>query len=77
MAKYTYEIHFGNGETFRGDEEMDEIFDSEEEAEEAGWQALSDMDTGAEVLNLSNPGDYPYDENQYNNDDIEVEVIKL
>ena len=67
---------------YNDDEEMlmedgsydDAIFDSEEEAESAGLQACSDSREGAEILNLSNPGDYPYDEDEY---EVDFEVIEV
>lgn len=75
MAQFIYKITLGNGEVYRSDEEFDEVFDSEEEADDAALQALGEMDTGAEVLHLSNPGDYPYRESDYTN--ATIEVIKL
>lgn len=40
-------------------EEEDELFDTEEAANEAGMYAVSCYAQGGEVLNMSNPGDYP------------------
>lgn len=42
-------------------EEDDEVFDTEEEANEYGLTQAGNYQTGGEVLNLSNPGDYPLD----------------
>lgn len=58
MAKYKVEITLPDGETFVPEEE----FDSYDEAEEFGCQWCSDYSTGAEILNMSNPGDYPLDD---------------
>ena len=63
MAKYKI--------VFDGDEE-DEIFDSEEEAEEYALYLCSCARTGAEILNLSNPGDYEYDEDDFEDPDYEI-----
>lgn len=63
MAKYKIIID--------GDEE-DEIFDTEEEAEEYALYLCSCARTGAEILNLSNPGDYEYDEDDFENHDYEI-----
>lgn len=63
MAKYKI--------VFDGDEE-DEIFDSEEEAEEYALYLCSCARTGAEILNLSNPGDYYYDEDEFEDPDYEI-----
>jgi hypothetical protein len=43
---------------FDWDEEQ--IFDTEQEAEDYVDVVMSDMSAGAEVLHLSNPGDYPF-----------------
>jgi hypothetical protein len=53
-------------------EEDDEIFESESEANDYGLVQLSNMHTGAEVLHMSNPGDYPLEE-----DDSDFEVIEV
>lgn len=63
MAKYKI--------VFDGDEE-DEIFESEEEAEEYALYLCSCARTGAEILNLSNPGDYYYDEDGFEDPDYEI-----
>lgn len=36
---------------------------------------MSDYRTGAEVLNLSNPGDYPYNEDD--DFDIDYEIVEI
>ena len=43
-------------------EECDEIFDTEEDAEEYALYLSSCSREGAEILHMSNPGDYNYDE---------------
>ena len=57
MSKYQVTIHFPDG-----DEELEDLFDTEEEAREAALDAISSWDTGSEILHMSNPGDYDYDE---------------
>jgi len=57
MPKFKVVINYQNGET----DELDELFDSYEEAEYMALDAISCWHTGGEVLELSNPGDYPYD----------------
>ena len=57
---------------FEGEEE-DEVFDTEEEAEEYALYCCSCADTGAEILHMSNPGDYDYDENA----DYDYEIIEV
>ncbi len=56
---------------FDGEEE-DEVFDTREDAEEHALQLCGDCEAGAEVLHLSNPGDYPYDENTYEFPEYEI-----
>ena len=46
-------------------EEQDEVFDSEEAAEEYALYLRSCTRTGAEILHWSNPGDYDYDEDTF------------
>lgn len=43
-----------------------------DEAEEFAMQQLSDWHAGGEVLELSNPGDYPYDPD----DEPEYEIVR-
>ena len=50
----------------------DEVFDSEEEAEDYALYLSNCAKEGAEILNLSNPGDYDY--NDYDDD---FEVIRV
>lgn len=66
MSKYQVLIHFPDGE----DELQDEIFDTEEEAEEFGCDYVSCSRLRAEILEMSNPGDYPMDD--YEEPDFEV-----
>ena len=45
---------------FEGDEQ-DEVFSTYEEAENYALYLVSCFHTGGEILEMSNPGDYPYD----------------
>ena len=65
MAKYRIEL---DGEM------QDEVFDTEEDAEEYALYLVSCARTGAETLHWSNPGDYEYDEDTY--EDPEYEIIE-
>lgn len=53
-------------------EEQDEVFRTEEEAEEFASYLCSCSRTGAEYLHLSNPGDYDYDEDTYETPEYEI-----
>ena len=55
-------------------EEQDEVFDSYEAAEEYAQYLCLCSRTGAETLHWSNPGDYPYDEDNF--DDPEYEIVE-
>jgi hypothetical protein len=63
-------LKFADGEEV----EDDERFETEEEAEEYGLVMLSSYNTGAEVLHMSNPGDYPLDDDDADPDIVVVEV---
>ena len=54
-------------------EEDDELFESESEATEYGLDQINNYETGAEVLHLSNPGDYPLSDD----DTVDFEVIEV
>jgi len=54
------------------DEEQDEVFNTEEEAEEYALYLCSCTRQGAEILHRSNPGDYDYDEDDYEDPDYEI-----
>ena len=56
-------------------EEMDDIFDREEDAEEHALYLCSCAREGAEILHMSNPGDYDYDEDTY--EDPEYEIVEI
>lgn len=58
--KYKVIMHYEDG----SDEELDEIFDTEQQAHEAGLYAISCYNVGGEVLYMSNPGDYPLNEDE-------------
>lgn len=69
MPKYKIIMQYPNGTS----EEEDDIFDSEEAAEEYANYLVGCSRDGAETLNLSNPGDYPLD----NNEDPDFEIIEI
>ena len=56
-------------------EELDEIFDTYEDAEEQALYYCSCTELGAETLHMSNPGDYDYDEENW--EDPEYEIIEV
>lgn len=56
---------------FAGEEE-DEIFNSEEDAEEHALYLSSCAKEGAEILHMSNPGDYDEDDYDENYEIVEI-----
>ena len=68
MSKYQVEMQYPDGTT----ELLDDIYDTYEDAEEAGLENISAYRAGGDVLHLSNPGDYPEDF-----DDADFEIIEI
>lgn len=56
-------------------EEQDEIFETETEAENYASYLVGCTREGAEILHMSNPGDYEYNEDTY--EDPEYEIIEI
>lgn len=65
---YKVIIKYPDGTT----EEDDEIFATEAEADEYGLVQVSNFSAGGEVLHMSNPGDYPLDD-----EDADYEVVEI
>ncbi|MCI9129429.1 MAG: hypothetical protein HFJ65_03795 [Eggerthellaceae bacterium] len=61
-------LHFNDGSIV----EDDELFDNKEAAFEYGEYLAGCSSLGNEILNMSNPGDYPLDEDE----DVEIEVVE-
>ncbi len=55
------------------DEYEDTVFDTEEEAEEHALYLVSCTIEGAEILHMSNPGDYDADDYEAEYEIVEVE----
>lgn len=58
-------------------EEDDGIFDTYEEAEEHASYLCSCAREGAEILHMSNPGDYEYDEETWEYPDYEIIEVEV
>ena len=56
--------------------EEDDVFDTQEQAEEHARYLRSCTQQGAEILHMSNPGDYDYDEDEWE-DDSEYEIVEI
>ena len=70
MPRYKIIMQYPDGVN----EEQDEFFETEESAEEYANYLVSCSQVGAEILNLSNPGDYPLDD--YEDPDFEIIEIE-
>ena len=53
-------------------EEQDEVFSTEADAEEHALYLCSCTREGADILHMSNPGDYDYDEDEFEDPDYEI-----
>ncbi len=53
-------------------EEQDEEFETYEAAEEYAVYLQGCARQGAEILSMSNPGDYPYDEDSFEEPDYSI-----
>lgn len=69
MAKYKVLMQYSDG----SEEMEDDVFDTEDAAEEYGCYLVGCSRTGAEILNMSNPGDYPMDDFE----DPDFEVVEI
>lgn len=58
MAKYKIILHYSDGTS----EEEDDIFESEQAAEDYAVYLIGCAETGAEILHMSNPGDHELDD---------------
>ncbi len=56
-------------------EEQDEVFSTEAAAEDYALYLCSCSRDGAEILHMSNPGDYDYDENSF--EEPEYEIVEV
>lgn len=65
---YKVILHYPDGT----DEELDEEFSTRSAAQSEAEYQIGCYDTGGEVLNMSNPGDYPLD-----NDEMSFEIIEV
>lgn len=69
MAKYKIIMVFCDGT----EEEQDEVFDTEYEAVDYAGYLCGCYYEGAEILNMSNPGDYPLDDD----DEVDYRIIEI
>lgn len=75
-----YVLKYSDGDTFDsyeeyGDDDFEGTFSSYDDAIDAALDAVGSSRQGAETLHMSNPGDYEYDEENY--EDPEYEVIQI
>ena len=75
MSKYQIKFYWSDGEVEVDDNDGD-FYNSEAEATEAGDYGLSCYREGGETLEMSNPGDYPFDESDCDDAYFEVEKVQ-
>ena len=75
MAKYKIVYHYSDGTTDE-DDNYGDFYSTKKEAEEEGEYGLSCAKLGGEIFEMSNPGDYPYDESDYEDDYFEVVKVQ-
>lgn len=68
MSIFKPYLLFENGE----EEDLEEEFDNEQDAVDYGFQSVSDYHYGMEILHMSNPGDYPEE-----NEDVRVLIREI
>lgn len=68
---YKLIFHWSDGTTDE-DDNFGEFYETEEEADYAGQEGLSDARFGGEIFEMSNPGDYPFDPSNYDDDTYEI-----
>lgn len=68
--KFRVELRYPDGEI----EPNNEVFNTEEEAEQYGLDFCGNYALGGEIFNMSNPGDYPLEEV---GGDCDFEVIEI
>lgn len=71
MSKYQIMMIYSDETT----DLQDEVFDDEDEAIDYAVYLAGCSRTGAEILNMSNPGDYPYDPDTF--EEPTFEIIEL
>ena len=72
MPIYKFRLIFPDGEIL---DDEDDRFDTEYEARDAALYSISCFRQCAEILHLSNPSDYDYDEDEY--EDPTFEIIEI
>ena len=75
MSKYKIVYHWSSGEIDE-DDNYGDFFDTYQEAYDEASYGLQAAKEGAEILNMSNPGDYPFDEDDFEDNYFEIIEIK-
>lgn len=73
--KYKVTLYFPD--STEDDYELEDLYDTEEEATEAALNAMNDFETGAEVLYLSDPVENPYDEDEGLHIEYDIEEVDV
>ena len=62
MTKYKFILTIDYERIMDSYEDEGKVYETYDDAEDAALYYISCYHTGGEILELSNPGDYPYDE---------------
>ena len=76
MTKYKIIYHWPSGETDE-DDNCGYYYDTEEWADEMAVYGLGCAELGADIMEMSNPGDYPYDEDERKGAWYEIEEVEV
>ena len=74
MTKYKFILSLDGKQIMDSYDDEGNLYETYEDAVDAALYYISCFHTGGEILELSNPGDYPYDETEEPEYDIEEEA---
>ena len=75
MTKYKFILTLNGEQIMDSYEDEGNLYDCEEDAIDAALYNIGCYHSGGEILELSNPGDYPYDESlepEYEIEEVEI-----
>lgn len=75
MTKYKFILTLDGDKIMDSYEDEGNIYETYEDAVDAALYYIGCYHTGGEILEFSNPGDYPYDETK--EPDYEIEEVEI
>jgi hypothetical protein len=76
MKMFKVIFHFTDGSTDE-DDNYGSYYSSEEEARDQAEYGIDCRESGAHDLEMSNPGDYPFDPDDFGNDTYEIVEVEV